>query len=142
MALDYAHGRISRSRYLCERAQFLDALTGQTRADGVAAQPAASPLVRPAAEEATIPIDLTPSRPRRGRGPVRFTPPGRTGRILAAIIGISVAALILLMTVLPGVGERRPAVTDQGTADGGAPAAGGGATAPLPGPGRAAPGGD
>ena len=142
MALDYAHGRISRSRYQRERARFLDALAGQTPANEPSAQPAASPLARPLAEEATIPIALTPSPPRRGRGPARFAPHARTGRILAAIIGISLAVLILLMTVLPGGGERRPAATEQGGAGAGAPAAGGGADQPPPRQRRAAPGAD
>jgi hypothetical protein len=122
MALDYAHGRISRSRYLRERAQFLDDLPSRSAADEPPPQSPGELVRRPSAEEATIPINLTPPKPqRRSEPPEATTPQPRRGRLLAAVIGIALVILILLMTIYPGNGEQQPAATDQDPAAGDAP---------------------
>lgn len=104
LALDYAEGRIARSRYVRARSRFLDALS--SRPPPPPAEETTVP--RPLPDEATIQIQAEfadtvapPGTPSKGRASIK------TPLIMAAAGGIVALVAVLLLLFL-GNGERGP----------------------------------
>jgi hypothetical protein len=107
LALDYARGRISRDHYLQERNEFLDALSALPPNAHPAAleRPAES---RPSGDEATIRVrTVAPKAAERARA-ASAGPASRKRALLAAVIGIAVVLIALLMALFPREGLQQP----------------------------------